>query len=633
MCGGNLNITEGSKTTTCEYCRTQQTVPAADDEKRANLFNRANHFRQNCEFDKAMGIYEHILEEDSSDAEAYWSIVLCRYGIEYVEDPATKIQKPTVNRTQAQSILRDADYLMALEHADYAQKALYEKEAQEIDRIQSDILQIAQNEQPYDIFISYKEKAPDGERTRSSVLAQDVYNHLKKAGYKVFFSRISLEDKVGQKYEPYIYSALNSSKVMLVIGTQKDEFMAPWVRNEWSRFVAMMREDTGKLLIPCFRDLDIDDLPNEFQILQSQDMSKIGFEQDLLRGISKIVKNVEEKHQLVQTETDNKSINRLIQNAETFMRLGNYEEAYRVYEKVSQTYPEDYRGWWGMIIVGTNNFEDMPSRYSMINQYLRYVKQLAPDEVFSELREEYAQYIKKISPFLALKDIEQVKENIDYYNNQISNEYIHIQEIWREATRKREVSKKEIAKIHSRIEQNKSDELQLLSETTKLKRKLFICFLLPIIAVGVIVWTLLSNMDNITSALSGQMCVAIIICIIAVLRGTPIALRVQGEIEWTENEIKRIRGEMLVDEELKKKSEKERSRIKAWEDDSKKPYNQAVNRARSHIQECEKYMRLGQDVIADVLCKDAWNQIGFSETIDPGILALRKEVIHADEVI
>ena len=87
MCGGNLNIQQGEKTAVCEYCRTQQTVPSTDDEKKANLFNRANHFRRNSEFDKAKEIYEHILDEDSNDAEVYWSIVLCKYGIEYVEDP------------------------------------------------------------------------------------------------------------------------------------------------------------------------------------------------------------------------------------------------------------------------------------------------------------------------------------------------------------------------------------------------------------------------------------------------------------------------------------------------------------------------------------------------------------------
>ena len=111
-------IIRGEKTAVCEYCGTQQTVPSTDDEKKANLFNRANHFRRNSEFDKAKEIYEHILDEDSNDAEVYWSIVLCKYGIEYVEDPVTGERKPTINRVQPLSILQDADYKMTLEHAD-----------------------------------------------------------------------------------------------------------------------------------------------------------------------------------------------------------------------------------------------------------------------------------------------------------------------------------------------------------------------------------------------------------------------------------------------------------------------------------------------------------------------------------
>ena len=86
MCGGTLEIEPNETIATCEYCGTQQTLPKLDDERRANLYDRANHFRRNNEFDKAMGIYEKILNEDNTDAEAYWSLVLCRYGIEYVED-------------------------------------------------------------------------------------------------------------------------------------------------------------------------------------------------------------------------------------------------------------------------------------------------------------------------------------------------------------------------------------------------------------------------------------------------------------------------------------------------------------------------------------------------------------------
>ena len=89
MCGGTLEINNNETVATCEYCGTQQTLPKLDDDKRANMYDRANHFRRNNEFDKAMGIYEQILNEDNTDAEAYWSLVLCRYGIEYVEDPSS----------------------------------------------------------------------------------------------------------------------------------------------------------------------------------------------------------------------------------------------------------------------------------------------------------------------------------------------------------------------------------------------------------------------------------------------------------------------------------------------------------------------------------------------------------------
>jgi hypothetical protein len=67
------------------------------------------------EFDKALAAYESILDEDNSNAEAHWGVALCRYGIEYVEDPRTHERIPTCHRAQFSSILADADYLAALE--------------------------------------------------------------------------------------------------------------------------------------------------------------------------------------------------------------------------------------------------------------------------------------------------------------------------------------------------------------------------------------------------------------------------------------------------------------------------------------------------------------------------------------
>lgn len=230
MCGGNLDVADGMTVCECEYCGTKQTLPKSSDEQQLNMINRANHFRQQCEFDKAMEIYERMLQSNDSDAEIYWSIVLCRYGIEYVSDPPTGKKIPTCHRAQYTLITQDPDYLEVLSHADEMQKEVFQREAEYIANVQKGILEISNKEEPFDVFICYKETDSDGKRTQDSVLAQELYYQLTQEGFKVFFSRITLEDKLGSAYEPYIFAALNSAKVMVVVGTKPEYFNAVWVK-------------------------------------------------------------------------------------------------------------------------------------------------------------------------------------------------------------------------------------------------------------------------------------------------------------------------------------------------------------------------------------------------------------------
>lgn len=289
MCGGTLEQIGGSSVVVCEYCGTKQTVPLLDDEKKIQLFDRANSYRNNCEFDKASLLYEEILSEYPDNAEAHWGVCLCRYGIEYVDDRLKGRRVPTCHRTQFKSILEDADFIAAIKSADDNAKEVYRAEAEYIDTVQRKILAISAKEDPFDIFICYKETDQNGDRTKDSVIAQEIYNDLNEMGYKVFFSRITLEDKLGIAYEPYIFAALNSAPLMLIVGTKPEHFNAVWVKNEWSRYLRMIEQGQKKTVVPCYRDMSADEMPVEFSILQAQDVSKVGWKQDLLRGIGKIL--------------------------------------------------------------------------------------------------------------------------------------------------------------------------------------------------------------------------------------------------------------------------------------------------------------------------------------------------------
>lgn len=289
ICGGQVQVDRTAGVCICEYCGTKQAIPLFSDDSSKRLYESGNNYLQHCEYDKAENVFNQLLSINPQEAEIYWDMVMCKYGVTFVCDPRTGQYIPTCNRTHYDSVLNDKNYLNALKFSVGDKKAFYLESAETIDRIQKGIISVARKEKPFDIFISYKETDQNGNRTKDSVVAQELYEKLASAGYKVFFSRITLEDKIGSEYEPYIYAALSSSKVMLTVSSSKDNIEAPWVKNEWSRFLTLRQADASKTLIPLFFDMSREELPTEFEIFSAQDISKPDYEQDLIRGIKKLI--------------------------------------------------------------------------------------------------------------------------------------------------------------------------------------------------------------------------------------------------------------------------------------------------------------------------------------------------------
>ncbi len=378
MCGGNLEIQDNQSVAVCEYCYTRQTLPRLDNEKKIALFTRANNLRIKSEFDKAAGIYESIIAEFRDESEAYWGLVLCKYGIEYVDDGKGK-RIPTCHRTLPVSIMDDDDFQQACEYADLTAKNVYREEAKAIDGIQKKILNIALNEEPYDIFICYKETDDvTGLRTEDSLIAQDIYTQLIKDGYKVFFSRVSLRQVAGTEYEPYIYAALSSAKIMLAIGTKHDYYDAVWVKNEWSRFISMMGVDSSKVLIPCFRDMDAYDMPKEFKNMQALDMGDVTFFGSLMENVERIVGGTARKapKEAVVINTGNDDVEPLLERGFLFLEDKEWERADQFFESVLNKDPKNGNAYLGKLMVafGVSRFEYLDGVQSPLSGNNNYEK-------------------------------------------------------------------------------------------------------------------------------------------------------------------------------------------------------------------------------------------------------------------
>ncbi len=289
MCGGSLVPQADGATGVCEYCGTVLTLPRGQDERLQSTLNRANAARMACDFDRAIREYERAISQSDQEPEAYWGLTLSKFGVEFVKDPATGQFRPTLHRLSPRSVLEDPDYLNALQHADVLARSLYQQAAEEIDAAMRRCLELSARETPYDIFISYK-KEEDGVRTQDSYFAHDLYNKLTGAGYRVFFAQETLQRAIGEEYEPKIYSALMSAKVMLVIGTKEAYFNAVWVKNEWSRFAEMIERGEEKVLITVYDNFNVGRLPKRLSRYQALQKSDLNFLNTLMETLSRVIR-------------------------------------------------------------------------------------------------------------------------------------------------------------------------------------------------------------------------------------------------------------------------------------------------------------------------------------------------------
>ena len=424
MCGSNLEIEDSITVCKCEKCGTSQTVPDIEDDKELKLFERAGRLRFNCDFDKAAGIYDTITDSYPEEAEGYWGLILCKYGIEYVDDASGK-KIPVCHRTSYNSVMDEEDFELVMENSNSESRAIYREEAKIIEETRKEYIRIAESEQPYDIYISYRAKDDNGDKTAVSEIAGHLYNKLTSAGYRVFLSEAALKGKKWADCEPYIYSALNSANVMLALGTSYDDYNDVWVKNEWNRYLEIAEKNKNKCLIPCYKDVDEYDVPKEFAGLKVCQLGNDDTFNNIIAEIANVVKPESVNQPAPQAEpaeeieleeieiTEPVDINKLLDEGFAAIADKNWKEANKLFFQVLDEEPDNSKAYWGQLLVQQ---ECTNAREMADNLYLQVIGNTSDNTYELEIRDR-RQEIKDKYPVANLFSEEEYANLFDVHFN------------------------------------------------------------------------------------------------------------------------------------------------------------------------------------------------------------------------
>ena len=427
MCGSNLDIGDSITVCKCEKCGTSQTVPDIDDDKELKLFERAGRLRFNCDFDKAAGIYNTITDSYTEEAEGYWGLILCKYGIEYADNASGK-KVPVCHRISYDSVMDDEDFELVMENSDSESRAIFREEAKIIEENRKKYIQIAESEQPYDIYISYRAKDDNGDKTAVSEIAGHLYNKLTSARYRVFLSEAALKGKKQSDCEPYIYSALNSANVMLALGTSYDDYNNVWVKNEWNRYLEIAEKNKNKCLIPCYKDVDEYDIPKEFAGLKVCQLGNDDTFNNIMAEIANVVKQESvnqpapkpekaepaEEIELEEIEIiEPVDINKLLDEGFSAISDKNWKKANKLFFHVLDEEPDNSKAYWGQLLVQQ---ECTNAREMADNLYLQVIGNTSDNTYELEIRDR-RQEIKDKYPVANLFSEEEYANLFDVHFN------------------------------------------------------------------------------------------------------------------------------------------------------------------------------------------------------------------------
>ena len=285
----------------CKYCKVtyMEETPLFSDAAR-DFYTQGKIAFDQQRFEDAITCFDNAIGAAKSYYNAYWYRLLADNGIEYVTDSLDGKRKPTCHRCSEKPLMEQNDFKNACLYApsDEIRKGYYES-ASIIDEIRKSVLEQSKTGIAFDVFISFKKTEVDadgndieGSQTQDLNVATTLYNKLKYE-YKlnVFFSEATLKNVAGANFEATIFRALDTAKVFILIGSKSEYVNARWVKNEWMRYLRMMKQGRkvdGSMLY-VFADNIPTNISRDLSSRQALKFNDPDFYQSLMRAINRAI--------------------------------------------------------------------------------------------------------------------------------------------------------------------------------------------------------------------------------------------------------------------------------------------------------------------------------------------------------
>ncbi len=304
-CGKEISYDNGQTVKVCDCCGNKLVLPMMTSEAVERKYASAIDSFREGKFDEASETCKEILKLQGRDPVGHWIHALCEYGVVYRKDLASGewvfdiTRNRSVNVDQVKHLVAavklSRDNLQwevlfnGVERLEEVRKESEKptvvsepnNETTQPETIKEETVEpeeIKPKDKPHkkmncDVFVSYKQTDNEtNKNTNDALHAEELYRMLRDNGYHVFYAPVVLQGKLGEKYKPYLQGAIDAARIMIVLGTKPEHFVAPWIRSEWEQFLELMDNEGGRLLIPLIDQMNPDDLPDALRQMQTMTM-------------------------------------------------------------------------------------------------------------------------------------------------------------------------------------------------------------------------------------------------------------------------------------------------------------------------------------------------------------------------